>query len=98
MGGNASCRTIAAGDIPRRPHHHLCNGRKAKESNVKRQRNKDAYEDLVCGMEISRKTALDEFSYHGKTYYFCAGTCREAFEAEPEKYLRQHRQHGVRPK
>lgn len=54
--------------------------------------------DPVCGMEVSRSTAADEFEYRGKTFYFCASSCREAFQAEPEKYLRRHRQHGMRPK
>jgi len=53
-----------------------------------------SYRDPVCGMEVSRSTALDDCAYRGKTYYFCAPSCREAFEARPEYYLRQHRPHG----
>lgn len=41
-------------------------------------------------------TAREEFEYQGKTYYFCATNCREAFEAEPEKYIRHHHQHGMK--
>jgi YHS domain-containing protein len=52
--------------------------------------------DPVCGMELSRKTAFDELTYHGKTFYFCAASCREEFEAQPDQYLRPHRQHGLR--
>ena len=62
-----------------------------------RQNNKDSFKDPVCGMEVSRNTAMDECDYRGKTYYFCAGICREAFEAEPEKYIGHHRQHGMKP-
>lgn len=62
---------------------------------MKRQRNERSFKDPVCGMEVSRTTAIDEFVYQGKTYYFCAGICRQEFEAEPEKYLRHHRQHGI---
>ncbi len=47
--------------------------------------------DPVCGMELSHKTAIEDFKYQGKTYYFCASTCREKFEAEPERYIRPHR-------
>jgi len=47
-------------------------------------------------MEVSRNTAAEEVEYHGKTYYFCAGACREAFEANPTKYIRVHRQHGFK--
>jgi YHS domain-containing protein len=65
---------------------------------MKKQGNKDSFKDPVCGMEVSRMTAADEIVYQGKTYYFCAGTCRQAFEAEPEKYLKHHRQHGMKSK
>ena len=61
------------------------------------QRNEPVFKDPVCGMEISLMTAIEEYIYQGKTYYFCAGSCREAFVANPEKYIRQHRQHGVQP-
>jgi YHS domain-containing protein len=52
------------------------------------------YKDPVCGMEISRKTAAAECAHLGKTYFFCSGGCREAFEGDPEKYLRHRREHG----
>jgi YHS domain-containing protein len=57
-----------------------------------------SFKDPVCGMEVSRTTAIEEFVFLGKTYYFCAGICREAFEAEPDKYIHRHRQHGIKPK
>jgi len=67
-------------------------------SKVKHQQdNEPGFKDPVCGMEVSRATAIDECNYRGKTYYFCASSCREAFEAEPGKYIRPHRQHGVNP-
>lgn len=53
------------------------------------------YTDPVCGMKLSRSTAVQELQYDGKTYYFCADVCREKFEAEPQKYTHQHRQHGM---
>lgn len=43
--------------------------------------------DPVCGMLLSHLTAAFELQYAGKTYYFCAAVCRDAFEADPEKYL-----------
>ncbi len=46
-------------------------------------------------MGISRTTAMEECVYQDKVYYFDAGTCREVFEAEPEKYIWHHRQHGI---
>lgn len=54
------------------------------------------FKDPVCGMAIARRTAAEEFKYNGKTYYFCAPSCRQNFEDDPEKYIRQHRQHGLR--
>ncbi len=65
---------------------------------MKRQFEEPSFKDPVCGMEVSRNTAAEEFVYRGKTFYFCASTCREAFEAEPDKYTQHHRQHGMKPK
>jgi len=63
----------------------------------KQQKNiEPCFRDPVCGMEVSRMSAVAESVYQGKTFYFCAGVCQEAFEAEPEKYIRQHRQHGIK--
>ena len=43
--------------------------------------------DPVCGMTIDPQRAAGWFEYGGQTYYFCALSCREKFEADPEKYL-----------
>jgi Cu+-exporting ATPase len=42
--------------------------------------------DLVCHMKVDPKTSL-QTSYQGKTYYFCAPTCKRAFEKNPEAYI-----------
>jgi len=68
------------------------NKRRMKQQSNEHER---SFKDPVCGMEVSRMTAADELTYEGKTYYFCAATCRKAFEVEPKKYIRHHRQHGV---
>ena len=65
---------------------------------MKQQRNEPSFKDPVCGMEVSLTTAIEEYVYQGKPYYFCSGACREAFETEPEKYTRHHRQHGMKPR
>ncbi|MFA5371335.1 MAG: YHS domain-containing protein [Sideroxydans sp.] len=65
---------------------------------MKHQSNERSFKDPVCGMEISRMSAIDELEYQGKTYYFCARCCREAFEVEPGKYILQHRQRGIQQK
>lgn len=65
---------------------------------MKKHSNERRFKDPVCGMEVSPKTAIEEFVYQGKSYYFCAGICREAFEADPEKYIGQRHQHGMKPR
>jgi YHS domain-containing protein len=53
------------------------------------------HKDPVCGMLVSRLTAVAEARHEGKVYYFCATECRDAFLTDPDKYLPRHRQHGV---
>ncbi len=42
--------------------------------------------DPVCGMDVDPENAAAQVEYKGKTYYFCAPGCKNAFEKEPEKY------------
>lgn len=64
---------------------------------MKQRNNERNFKDPVCGMEVSRLSAVADLIYQGKTYYFCAEDCRQAFEAEPEKFIKHHRQHGMKP-
>lgn len=43
--------------------------------------------DPVCLMQVDPKKAAASSMYKGKTYYFCAKTCKEAFDNEPEQFL-----------
>ncbi len=43
--------------------------------------------DPVCGMTVEPESAAATSQYKGRTYYFCAKGCRQAFEKDPEKYL-----------
>ena len=43
--------------------------------------------DPVCGMEVEEKSAKDNSSYNGRTYYFCSADCREEFDESPEEYV-----------
>jgi YHS domain-containing protein len=63
---------------------------------MKHEPDKHSFKDPVCGMEVSHSTAADQFEHGGRTYYFCARICREAFEMEPEKYMPERRQHRLR--
>lgn len=47
--------------------------------------------DVVCGMRMSRKTAATACTHDGRTYYFCCDMCRQAFEENPDRYLRPRR-------
>lgn len=48
--------------------------------------------DPVCGMEIEEKDAVGTSELGGKTYYFCALSCRQDFDKEPEKFLKGGKQ------
>lgn len=63
---------------------------------MKRQTNERTETDPVCGMKVNHTTAAEEFAYQNKSYYFCSTACREAFQFDPEQYLRRHRQHGMK--
>ncbi len=43
--------------------------------------------DPVCKMKVEESKAAAKSDYKGKTYYFCAKSCKEKFDREPEKYL-----------
>jgi YHS domain-containing protein len=44
-------------------------------------------QDPVCGMEVNTATTSEQSDYEGQTYYFCSEECKNAFDAEPEKYV-----------
>jgi YHS domain-containing protein len=43
--------------------------------------------DPVCNMNVDEKKAAATSEYKGIIYYFCAKSCKEKFDKEPEKYL-----------
>ena len=45
--------------------------------------------DPVCKMTVEPARAAAQSTYRGQTYYFCAVSCKQAFDKEPEKYLAQ---------
>ena len=44
--------------------------------------------DPVCKMKVDETKAAGSSEYHGKTYYFCAVSCKRKFDENPEKYLK----------
>ena len=47
--------------------------------------------DPVCKMNVDEKKAAATYEYKGKTYYFCAVGCKQAFAKDPEKYLNKQK-------
>jgi YHS domain-containing protein len=45
--------------------------------------------DPVCLMKVPSSKKDLMFTYQMRTYYFCAESCRRAFELNPYKYLAQ---------
>jgi len=43
--------------------------------------------DPVCGMDVDPATAKHSTTHAGTRYYFCAPGCKQAFEADPAKFL-----------
>jgi YHS domain-containing protein len=44
--------------------------------------------DVVCGMEVDRESAPAQSEYQGRTYYFCAQSCKEEFDRDPGKFVK----------
>jgi len=49
--------------------------------------------DPVCGMTIDPKTAATTREHDGNTFYFCATSCAEKFDADPHRYGHPHPAH-----
>ncbi len=43
--------------------------------------------DPVCHMDVDPEDAAGKSVYNGRTYYFCAASCKERFDADPEGFL-----------
>jgi P-type Cu+ transporter len=44
--------------------------------------------DVVCGMQVDPAKAAGSSEYGGKTYYFCAKSCKARFDANPAQYVK----------
>ncbi len=44
--------------------------------------------DPICGMEVDPNRAAGSSTYGGKTYYFCALSCKNTFDKNPAKYAK----------
>ena len=43
--------------------------------------------DLVCGMDVDPAKTQWMSSHDGSSYYFCGKSCKDAFDADPAKYV-----------
>lgn len=43
--------------------------------------------DPICLTEIDENEAPAKSVYKGQTFYFCAESCKNTFEEDPEKYI-----------
>ena len=48
--------------------------------------------DLVCGMIVNPDSAPASATYAGNEYSFCATYCKEVFEKDPQKFIRDSKQ------
>ena len=46
------------------------------------------YIDPVCGVILTSRTTFTQSNYKGKIYYFCSNADKDAFDKNPEKYLK----------
>jgi YHS domain-containing protein len=44
--------------------------------------------DPVCKMTIDENKAVGKSEFDGKTYYFCAASCKAKFDANPSAYVK----------
>ncbi|MSQ10420.1 MAG: heavy metal translocating P-type ATPase [Dehalococcoidia bacterium] len=51
--------------------------------------------DPVCHMEVDEATAAGAADYAGTRYFFCSLPCKQRFEADPQRYLKDEA--GARP-
>jgi Cu+-exporting ATPase len=43
--------------------------------------------DPVCGMIVKTDEAAGRSEYQGKSYFFCAVTCKERFDRNPQTFI-----------
>jgi YHS domain-containing protein/copper chaperone CopZ len=51
--------------------------------------------DPVCGMTVKILNAAMMSVFQDRFIYFCNNTCKEIFDASPEKYLKSEKEDGV---
>ncbi len=44
--------------------------------------------DPVCKMQVDENKAAGKSEHNGKTYYFCAPSCKIKFDHNPSQYVK----------
>ena len=44
--------------------------------------------DPVCRIDLDEQNAIASSEFQGKIYWFCTHTCKEAFEEDPERFIK----------
>jgi YHS domain-containing protein len=44
--------------------------------------------DPVCRIDLDEQNAIATSEFQGKIYWFCTHTCKEAFEEDPERFIK----------
>ena len=44
--------------------------------------------DPICGMMVDEKTTKFKSDFNGKTFFFCAASCKATFDKSPEKFAK----------
>lgn len=52
-------------------------------------------QDPVCHMKVDPARAAGRSTHDGVTYYFCSGSCKTRFDADPKKYLSSSGPHSM---
>jgi len=50
--------------------------------------------DLVCGMIVNPDLAPAKTTYEGNEYSFCAAYCKEVFDKDPQKFIKDSQYWG----
>ncbi len=44
--------------------------------------------DPVCRIDLDEQNAIATSEYQGRIYWFCTHTCKESFDEDPERFVK----------
>ncbi|MGV3742791.1 MAG: heavy metal translocating P-type ATPase [Burkholderiaceae bacterium] len=69
-------------------HHHELAGHVNEHGGAHGNQAGEPFADPVCGMKVAADPEK-KAEYAGRVHYFCSERCRDKFQADPDRYLRQ---------